>query len=210
MSYVMKLGSTGQAVVDLQQKLFQRGVLPQLDEDGNSNIDGKFGRLTQDAVRQFQHDQRLTEDGAVGENTASALGLAFPAMAVPSGHVLTPSQLKRLAEVVDTLVPTGPLDLFDDRAIAWLVTKLDGFLADHIPPSILSFLNDLSNGIEGHDLSALKKRLSSAVNARINVPFLSEETEARIISLVVNVIVEALLAGRTFDKALEQAAKLAR
>lgn len=204
MAYTLKIGSTGPLVKRLQEKLRDSGALPANDQNGVSNIDGKFFRITHDAVIKFQEDHGLAVDGIFGKETADALDLALPVPAVmpnPS-HVFTPDQLRKLAEVIDSFIPTGPFDFFDDSVIAWLVNKLDNSLAEILPPKILLLLNDLSNGLDGHDLEAFKTRLVKGINQRINVPILSEETEGKIISFFVNLVVDALQTGRSFSDSL--------
>ena len=63
---VLKLGSYGVEVKYLQQKL-----LSKLYNVGN--IDGIFGKQTQDAVKAFQMENGLIPDGIVGVNTWKAL-----------------------------------------------------------------------------------------------------------------------------------------
>ncbi len=63
-------GSVGRAVIALQEKLnLNVPDLAPLDPDGD------FGPGTEAAVREFQRRSTLTEDGVVGPNTWSALGL---------------------------------------------------------------------------------------------------------------------------------------
>ncbi|ADU31911.1 L,D-transpeptidase family protein [Evansella cellulosilytica] len=65
-SEVLRLGSRGQAVRDLQEKLTNQGY-------HLGSIDGIFGPATENAVRKFQRDRGLTIDGIVGQNTLQAL-----------------------------------------------------------------------------------------------------------------------------------------
>ncbi|ANQ84966.1 hypothetical protein dqs_1928 [Azoarcus olearius] len=207
MSYVLKLGSTGDLVRLLQQRLVEAEALPPEDVQGHSNIDGQFGRITQDAVIGYQTAHGLTPDGLVGHRTAAALALPVPAVQIPAGHVLTDDQRKRLAEIIDGFIPAGPFEFFDGPAISWLISKLDDFLANHLPPGVRALIQDLSKGLEGHDLTALKKRLTDSINAKVNVPLLSEEVEGKITGFFVSVVVEALLSGRTFEDAMERLAR---
>ena len=59
----IKLGSKGDDVKVLQQKL-------------NLAVDGIFGPLTQEAVKEFQKNNGLTVDGIVGTNTWAKLGIS--------------------------------------------------------------------------------------------------------------------------------------
>ncbi|KSU88646.1 hypothetical protein AS180_06590 [Priestia veravalensis] len=62
----MKLGSKGDAVKALQQKLTSLGFNTQ-------GVDGMFGSNTSAAVRKFQSANGLAADGIVGPNTYKPL-----------------------------------------------------------------------------------------------------------------------------------------
>lgn len=70
------------AVRDVQQKLKERGLY-------TGEVDGKFGPLTEQAVKAFQGQQQDAEgnalkvDGSVGPKTLAALGKAAPGKAAP-------------------------------------------------------------------------------------------------------------------------------
>ncbi|MCE5204408.1 MAG: peptidoglycan-binding protein [Coriobacteriales bacterium] len=61
-------GARGPAVEDIQKRLFQLGY-----DLGPTGVDGVFLGKTQEAVRAFQRDNRLVEDGVVGPHTWAAL-----------------------------------------------------------------------------------------------------------------------------------------
>lgn len=65
-SPLLKRGSRGDVVLQLQTQLQQQGYSP-------GSLDGIYGRRTQAAVRAFQQDQGLTVDGIVGRETWTAL-----------------------------------------------------------------------------------------------------------------------------------------
>ncbi|MEZ0228694.1 MAG: alpha/beta fold hydrolase [Planctomycetota bacterium] len=67
-SNLLQVGSTGQAVKDLQTKLKSLGFF-------SSAVDGDFGPLTEAAVKSFQNSKGLQADGVVGTLTRTALGL---------------------------------------------------------------------------------------------------------------------------------------
>lgn len=60
---ILKLGSRGNEVKALQEKL-------------NLKVDGIFGSLTEEAVKDFQRSNGLEVDGIVGANTLSKLNLS--------------------------------------------------------------------------------------------------------------------------------------
>ena len=89
---VLKLGSRGNEVKLLQEKL-------------NLKIDGIFGPLTEEAVKDFQRSNGLKVDGIVGANTLSKLNLSVNkrnikeiivhCSATPEGKDFTVADIKR-------------------------------------------------------------------------------------------------------------------
>lgn len=78
---VLKQGSSGPAVQDLQQKLKDLGFDP-------NGVDGNFGPGTRNAVIAFQQSKGLQTDGVVGPGTQAALDAA--ATAITGGAAVTP------------------------------------------------------------------------------------------------------------------------
>jgi peptidoglycan hydrolase-like protein with peptidoglycan-binding domain len=72
----LKLGSKGEDLKKLQQKLKDLGYV--------ITVDGDFGIKTETVVKQFQKDNGLIDDGIVGKNTWSALDIAKPKQATPT------------------------------------------------------------------------------------------------------------------------------
>lgn len=66
-------GSHGESVEEFQKILKDLGY--DLGEFGpkGDGVDGKFGRVTKDAIKSFQKDHGLKVDGIIGINTATAL-----------------------------------------------------------------------------------------------------------------------------------------
>ena len=65
---ILRYGSKGEAVQQLQEKLLKLGY--NLGPDG---ADGDFGNMTQNAVIQFQQANNLEADGEVGPATSAAI-----------------------------------------------------------------------------------------------------------------------------------------
>ena len=64
----LKRGNKGTYVKQLQTKLYSLGY-----DLGSYGVDGDFGKATEAAVKQFQKEHGLTEDGIVGEKTWAVL-----------------------------------------------------------------------------------------------------------------------------------------
>lgn len=91
---VLKLGSRGPMVGDLQAKLAVLGIY-------RSTIDGHFGPKTQAAVKNFQAFKGLGVDGVVGPQTWFALSVsASPGNSSPSPATQTPVGLPSRDEVI--------------------------------------------------------------------------------------------------------------
>jgi Putative peptidoglycan binding domain len=68
----LRLGSSGACVRQLQEQLDQHHVSPSLA------VDGRFGRTTRKALRNFQRSQGLPSDGVAGPQTFRALDGTSP------------------------------------------------------------------------------------------------------------------------------------
>ena len=76
-STVLRKGSSGNAVKQVQQKLANWGYY-------SGSVDGVYGSATEAAVRKFQRNNGLAADGICGVKTLSAMGLSSVAS---SSHV---------------------------------------------------------------------------------------------------------------------------
>ena len=68
-----KIGSRGTEVKAIQEKLKERGLY-------NGSVDGIYGTQTQKAVKSFQKQQGLTQDGIAGPATLKKLGITIGKM----------------------------------------------------------------------------------------------------------------------------------
>lgn len=120
----LREGSSGPAVIDLQQRLQKAGFSP-------GSIDGSFGPATKAAVIAFQRAKRLTADGIVGPATWAALA--------PYAPVITPVtglRAKIVAEAMWGVTNTAaihyeqrrPIDGINQRRKLPLYTDCSGFV----------------------------------------------------------------------------------
>jgi len=77
---VLRRGSRGEAVRELQTLLYNYGAYEIICENGPSSayVDGIFGPTTERAVKAFQYQVFLLEDGIVGNQTWRALYKGAP------------------------------------------------------------------------------------------------------------------------------------
>ena len=135
---ILKQGSSGPAVKDLQQKLKDLGFDPK-------GVDGKFGPGTIAAVIAFQKSKGLKADGIVGPNTLGALRSAAgnaagggaagdPATPTSTGTSNSSGTSKTLVEA-DYVQAAALLkcDVLSIKAVAEVESRGAGFLTDGRP-----------------------------------------------------------------------------
>ncbi len=92
----LRVGSTGQTVMTVQQKLLDLGL-------SDSAVDGKYGRKTAVAVAKFQLSKNLKSDGLVGEKTLALILASKTSSTIQSS--IDSSSMK--TETVSTSVTTN-------------------------------------------------------------------------------------------------------
>jgi peptidoglycan hydrolase-like protein with peptidoglycan-binding domain len=98
---LLKEGSTGDEVIQLQSKLKSLGF-------DIGTVDGDFGPKTTAAVVAFQQSKNLSADGVVGQQTLDALGLVFSA---PTSNGPGPSVTADVTpEIVSKMFPFTPIN----------------------------------------------------------------------------------------------------
>jgi putative chitinase len=96
---VLREGSTGDQVIELQTRLKELGFDPGV-------VDGDFGPKTTAAVRDFQRSKGLEDDGVVGPQTLAALQLELSPPASEHG----PSVTARVTpELASRMFPSTPV-----------------------------------------------------------------------------------------------------
>lgn len=89
-----KRGSTGSEVTQIQKKLKNWGYY-------KGNVDGIFGKQTEEAVRWFQRKNKLSVDGIAGSKTLAAMGISSSSSSSSSsGGGAGTSDLNLLARAV--------------------------------------------------------------------------------------------------------------
>ena len=79
--HVLTIGDGGSEVSNLQEKLLKLGY-----DLGRWGVDGDFGSATQKAVKKFQKDSGLKDDGIVGPQTYAALDDALERLAARNSY----------------------------------------------------------------------------------------------------------------------------
>ena len=88
-----KVGSSGDMVKEIQRRLKDWGYY-------SGNVDGYYGKQTEDAVIAFQKKHRITVDGIVGSQTAEKLGVSLPSDGGGKGSSAGNNEVYLLAQLV--------------------------------------------------------------------------------------------------------------
>jgi len=119
---VLRQGSSGPDVRDLQQKLKDLGFDP-------NGVDGNFGSGTRDALIAFQQSKGLQADGIAGPNTLAALQIGGPSDTAAGSANTGPAS----STTAGTAVSAGALNL------AGLTGRLPAGVIAQIPETAAKF-----------------------------------------------------------------------
>lgn len=97
---LLKRGSQGDAVKNVQEALRRLGYF-------EGKADGDFGEYTENAVKAFQAQNKLTPDGVVGPSTLARLGSSAAATAPPKSAATPTPKAKATARATATPRPTN-------------------------------------------------------------------------------------------------------
>jgi len=78
---------------------------------------------------------------------------------------------------------------------AKIIRLIDAKLYELLPNEYYSLVNSVTDGISDEDAALMSARLGKLLNEKINVPFLSEEIEGKLIGFVLDQIVNAMKLG---------------
>lgn len=115
---VLRVGDEGEAVKLLQEYLLKLGY-----DLGSKGIDGDFGSKTEEAVKAFQTDAKLTVDGEFGEKTHATLMSAIDAL--DDAQIVKPENANDLIVLKGSWrIRTGPSTTYSTAGYVTGGTKL--------------------------------------------------------------------------------------
>ena len=143
---LLKRGSVGEEVKALQSRLITLGYL-------TSPIDGMYGRVTEKAVREFQQENGLTNDGQAGEKTLQRIYAADAKPKPTPTPTPTPSPVPT---PTPTRVPTAKPTASPTNVPA-AATQRPGSAATAAPETAGI---TLSRGSRGNNVTTMQERLN--------------------------------------------------
>lgn len=93
---------------EIQQALQDRGYF-------GGPVDGTWGPSSIDALKRFQHDQNLVEDGKIGSLSIIALGLGPKRATIPASAVAKPASQPGAPSAVDSSTAVDPPSVVDPQ-----------------------------------------------------------------------------------------------
>ncbi|MEH6420840.1 XVIPCD domain-containing protein [Pseudomonas sp. CGJS7] len=161
---VLRQGERGAEVRALQEKLNRLGYR---DEQGRPlTADGDFGERTHQAVRAFQRENGLKEDGAAGPRTLDALDRANPRQE-PRGALLSDpghpnhAMYRQALDGVERLGPQAGLHSQQDRERAAATLTYEARLSG------LNEINHVVQSVNGSGLFAVQGALDNPAHHRV-------------------------------------------
>lgn len=76
-----------------------------------------------------------------------------------------------------------------------LVRRIDRALYKALPNEYYELVHNAADGISQAEAQAIEERLTPAINRVVDIPFLTERMEAKLIGFVVGIIVNAMVKG---------------
>jgi hypothetical protein len=119
--------------------------------------------------------------------------------------MLLVEEQKKIAALVNAMIDI-PLvsEEVEQYIFEHAVAIIDAALDDILPEVFAGLLRDSDKGIDKDHARDFAERLVQAVNKRINLPYLNEEQEDRLIRTVVDPLVKAMINGKRLDDILPE------
>jgi hypothetical protein len=110
--------------------------------------------------------------------------------------MLTDEQLNALAQKINSAINIPILGEKAELVVfAKIIKLIDAKLYELLPNEYYELINSMNDGISEDDATMMTHRLTRLLNERINIPFISEQKEEKLISLVIGYIVGAMVKG---------------
>lgn len=98
------------------------------------------------------------------------------------------------------------LPLLGERAEAAIfkmaVKQVLAFLEQNVPEDWGALINDTSEGLTPEEVDVIADKLVRFMNARIDIPLLGEDVEAKVFKIVVGFIIESMSKNKSLDAVL--------
>ncbi len=121
--------------------------------------------------------------------------------------LMKPEEQKRIAKIVNALIDI-PLvsEEMEETIFEHAVGLVDQALEDVLPQAFGELLHNVEKGIDKDHAQQFASRLVAAINKKVDLPYLNEEQEERLLQTVIDPLVKAMIRGKKLDDLLPAAA----
>ncbi|MBI1882264.1 MAG: hypothetical protein HYR94_29175 [Chloroflexi bacterium] len=117
--------------------------------------------------------------------------------------MLLVEEQKKIASLINAIIDIPLVSEEMEQVIfEHAVAIIDAALDDILPEVFGGLLRDADKGIDKDHAREFARRLAEAVNKRVNLPYLNEEQEGRMIQTVIDPIVKAMIDGKRLEAVL--------
>jgi hypothetical protein len=124
--------------------------------------------------------------------------------------LLNQSERKKMAKLVNAMldIPLVPEEL-EQTIFEHAVGAIDQALEDTLPAVLAELIHNSQNGIDKDHAVVFADRLVESINRKIDLPYLDEDQEAKLLRIVIDPLVKAMTNGRRLDDLLPEMADVA-
>jgi hypothetical protein len=117
--------------------------------------------------------------------------------------LMNKEEQKKIARIVNALIdiPLVPEEM-EQTVFEHAVGLVDQALEDVLPAAFEELLRNAEKGIDKDHARQFGNRLVEAVNQKVNLPYLNEEQEFRLLQTVIDPLVKAMISGKKLDDLL--------
>jgi hypothetical protein len=123
--------------------------------------------------------------------------------------LLNQSERKQMAKLVNAMldIPLVPEDL-EQTIFEHAVGVIDQALEDTLPAVLAELIHNSQNGIDKDHAVVFADRLVESINQKIDLPYLDEDQEAKLLRVVIDPLVKAMTNGRRLEDLLPEVADI--
>lgn len=116
-------------------------------------------------------------------------------------QMLTDGQVAALAEKLNEEINFPIIgENVEEILLAKIIRRIDQKVYELLPNEYYSLVRDTSNGISDEEAANIEARLTPLINEKVNLPFLSEDQENKIIGFILNSLINAMRKNVKLDE----------
>jgi hypothetical protein len=117
---------------------------------------------------------------------------------------LTEEEVKGLAEKLNRKINIPIIgETGEEKILIKIILKIDNFIYENLPNEFYELARTAENGIDEEEAKMITGRLTKLANEKINLPFLSEKAEEKIIKYVIKLIVKSAIKKHALNESLK-------